>query len=262
MKDEKQSWSNYLSEVNYGDANDYPEYRVALEARDIEIDKIRDIAHKCEPYLKESYKAVKDRTYPRAVIKEKTRKFFGSDKYPPYSFRLQCLITGKCSTLIKEDDYPKYGILRSDTHNGGDFRSVMNIKNKLQVVIDYKTSQYEKINDRIHKIDQTINDTRLLLIINTKALWFQRYSEYLYSDEWSAIRNKALQKDNNKCLQCQSETALQVHHLTYENVGNETLEELITLCTSCHKNIHQIDYNDRLEIERICTEQRQLNKEL
>jgi hypothetical protein len=35
-----------------------------------------------------------------------------------------------------------------------------------------------------------------------------------------------------------SDTILNVHHNTYENVGNEALGDLVTLCCECHKHYH------------------------
>ncbi|MHA2066094.1 MAG: HNH endonuclease [Candidatus Thorarchaeota archaeon] len=51
---------------------------------------------------------------------------------------------------------------------------------------------------------------------------------------WKAIRQKILERDGNKCTECSSTDKLHVHHLTYENEGNEKPEDLITLCHSCH----------------------------
>lgn len=66
------------------------------------------------------------------------------------------------------------------------------------------------------------------------------YKKYLKSDYWKDIKEQVHKRDNYKCRLCNSENNLQVHHKTYEFLGNENLEELITLCKKCHFNIHKI----------------------
>lgn len=55
-----------------------------------------------------------------------------------------------------------------------------------------------------------------------------------YTTHFRAIRQQVLNRDGNKCTECGREQDLHAHHLTYENEGNEKLEDLITLCASCH----------------------------
>jgi 5-methylcytosine-specific restriction endonuclease McrA len=60
---------------------------------------------------------------------------------------------------------------------------------------------------------------------------------YLKSYEWSNKRNEVLKRDNNKCVCC-SGNATQVHHITYNDVYREKLEQLISVCKECHAKIH------------------------
>ena len=55
-----------------------------------------------------------------------------------------------------------------------------------------------------------------------------------YGKHWRTIRVAALERDGNRCVECDDSCNLHIHHLTYENEGNEKLDELITLCGSCH----------------------------
>lgn len=32
---------------------------------------------------------------------------------------------------------------------------------------------------------------------------------------------------------------LQIHHIHYNNIGNEKMEDLVTLCINCHAEIHK-----------------------
>jgi len=66
------------------------------------------------------------------------------------------------------------------------------------------------------------------------------YKAYLYSEKWKKKRKKILKRDNFTCQDCGSKNHLQVHHLTYKNIGNERLNELITVCAHCHKKRHNL----------------------
>lgn len=69
----------------------------------------------------------------------------------------------------------------------------------------------------------------------------QQYHEYLQSEEWKQKREKRKCADLYECAICGSQTALNVHHLNYDNVGNEDIEtDLITLCHKCHAMLHRI----------------------
>lgn len=64
------------------------------------------------------------------------------------------------------------------------------------------------------------------------------YEEYLKTPHWQKIRNQLL-GGKPKCLLCKSRKNLHIHHLTYENRGNEQLEDLAVLCRLCHFQIHR-----------------------
>jgi hypothetical protein len=65
-----------------------------------------------------------------------------------------------------------------------------------------------------------------------------RYGEYIKSDVWLEKRHRVWRRDGMRCVECGSAMNLQCHHLTYENLGNEPLQDLVTLCRSCHSEKH------------------------
>jgi hypothetical protein len=71
------------------------------------------------------------------------------------------------------------------------------------------------------------------------------YHTYIHSEQWRKKRLKRLKMDGFRCqfrvgkLQCTAKTHLEVHHLSYKNLGNERFKELITLCRLHHKRIHK-----------------------
>lgn len=74
----------------------------------------------------------------------------------------------------------------------------------------------------------------------------EKYKKYLKSDSWNLIRDIVIERDGCKCTRCGSVNILQVHHKTYKNIFNEIehLDDLITLCKSCHYDEH-IDISNK-----------------
>lgn len=66
----------------------------------------------------------------------------------------------------------------------------------------------------------------------------RQYELYQKSPEWKATRERRKRMDNFTCQKCGAHELLQVHHLTYEHLGNELMEDLITLCRDCHHKEH------------------------
>ncbi len=64
------------------------------------------------------------------------------------------------------------------------------------------------------------------------------YIEYLKSDEWKERRKYLMELAGGSCSKC-GEKATQLHHLNYDNLGDEELEvDVIALCKDCHEEIH------------------------
>lgn len=61
---------------------------------------------------------------------------------------------------------------------------------------------------------------------------------YMASPEWKAKRKEKLQEVGQRCQGCSSDERLEVHHLTYERLGHERLEDLMVLCHTCHAAEH------------------------
>ena len=62
------------------------------------------------------------------------------------------------------------------------------------------------------------------------------YQTYLQSPEWQAKRQDKLESCQHKC-ECEGgcyREATQIHHLHYETLGNEDLQDLQALCAKCH----------------------------
>jgi hypothetical protein len=90
------------------------------------------------------------------------------------------------------------------------------------------------------------------------GLTIKQYDQYLAMPHWQLLRNRRLEEQRDKhgfnfCERCQKkapeqvtrETALHVHHLTYERLGEELHQDLQIICRKCHEPEHGHDRKDR-----------------
>ena len=66
------------------------------------------------------------------------------------------------------------------------------------------------------------------------------YHTYIASREWrqNPVRLAELEASGFRCRLCNgdgTDSALEVHHRTYANLGNEQPNDLTTLCRRCHR---------------------------
>jgi 5-methylcytosine-specific restriction endonuclease McrA len=64
------------------------------------------------------------------------------------------------------------------------------------------------------------------------------YDAYLRSPEWQRKRRHALERADHRCEACGNREQLDVHHMTYENRGQELPSDLVVFCRSCHDQWH------------------------
>lgn len=64
--------------------------------------------------------------------------------------------------------------------------------------------------------------------------------DYPREDEWQALREAVLERDNHRCQGCGTDDAeLHAHHIVPLGCGGtNTLRNLITLCQQCHGRVH------------------------
>lgn len=74
------------------------------------------------------------------------------------------------------------------------------------------------------------------------------YKEYIKSDKWKRIRAWILIFWDHRCAVCNSKESVNVHHRTYERLGNELTTDCIVLCDDCHKLHHNFTGNFLTEI--------------
>lgn len=85
--------------------------------------------------------------------------------------------------------------------------------------------EHQTVKDYVHKQEQT------------KELFDKE--AYLQSMEWRLKRVSVLQRDGYQCQICFTIDNLNVHHITYDNLGREPLSDLVTLCECHHTELHE-----------------------
>jgi len=68
------------------------------------------------------------------------------------------------------------------------------------------------------------------------------YQTYIKSSKWkeNQARKNVLHSDHYQCRMCGNSDTIEVHHITYKNLGNEHTEDLTTLCRDCHEYTHKM----------------------
>ena len=92
-------------------------------------------------------------------------------------------------------------------------------------------------------IDLNLQPSSNLMFISAEAK-----AAYLQSPEWHILKNQRLIIANYKCECCGATTQLECHHITYERLTREHIEDLVILCggsNGCHQKIHNLLGYDR-----------------
>lgn len=73
--------------------------------------------------------------------------------------------------------------------------------------------------------------------------WYRNV--YLLSEHWDKLRESKL-KINPCCELCGKKKRLDVHHVRYKNIYDVTVEDLQTLCRTCHRKFHKKKNQNKL----------------
>ena len=74
---------------------------------------------------------------------------------------------------------------------------------------------------------------------------------YMLSEEWQKLRTLVFIRDDHTCQSCGSTSSLNCHHTDYSMLGAESLDQLTTLCTTCHTALRKRLGYDRTTIYQI-----------
>jgi 5-methylcytosine-specific restriction endonuclease McrA len=63
---------------------------------------------------------------------------------------------------------------------------------------------------------------------------------------YKELRKGALERARHRCERCGAAAALQLHHLHYDSLGHEGLDDVVILCDSCHSSeTHRLEARRR-----------------
>lgn len=74
------------------------------------------------------------------------------------------------------------------------------------------------------------------------------YEQLLNTPQWRRFRHRILRRDRNECVRCHSRNRLEVHHVRYRYYTHLRRyavpwdypeNELLSLCTNCHEQVHR-----------------------
>jgi hypothetical protein len=80
------------------------------------------------------------------------------------------------------------------------------------------------------------------------------YRAYLRSNAWAMRKNQYYKRFNRQCAACGSWKRIQLHHVSYDNLGHEPDQDLVPLCYRDHRNAHQAHHSGRFRDLREATE--------
>ena len=62
----------------------------------------------------------------------------------------------------------------------------------------------------------------------------------LDSEQYDTLRNQVLRRDGWRCQSCGTMSNLEVHHKEFRSqAGDDSEQNLITLCSACHASVHE-----------------------
>lgn len=82
-----------------------------------------------------------------------------------------------------------------------------------------------------------------------RQLGYKDYDDYLLSPAWSDVKRRYRASDMPQMCACGATKGLQMHHKTYERVGQERLEDLAVMCKTCHRDLHIIEARGEIGLD-------------
>ena len=105
---------------------------------------------------------------------------------------------------------------------------------------DFKKDNYPKrrYKPRKHYLDDVdIPDTNCNADFSRDS-----YIDHLMSDKWKQTKLKRLLIDDFECQQCNKPITAETshcHHITYQNLRDEGMKDMVSVCPQCHNDIHK-----------------------
>lgn len=98
-----------------------------------------------------------------------------------------------------------------------------------------------------HRFNDRLNDR---IRAKCQSYGFASYQDYLASERWTAFRTRAMHHWGYKCLLCQR-TPIMMHHTSYARICDESVTDVIPLCKTHHRAIHEYHRRTMTGVSRI-----------
>ena len=72
------------------------------------------------------------------------------------------------------------------------------------------------------------------------SAWRAEHQRYLATPQWGRLRASVLQRAAGICEGCRTRRATQVHHLHYRRWQREMLFDLVAVCDTYHRSVHDV----------------------
>ena len=95
---------------------------------------------------------------------------------------------------------------------------------------------------RKYKPKQYLSDIDIPNTYQNQDFSRDTYVEHLMSEKWKQTKLTRLLIDDFKCKQCNKPITAETshcHHITYQNLGNEGMKDVVSVCPQCHNDIHE-----------------------
>jgi len=100
-------------------------------------------------------------------------------------------------------------------------------------------SKLESHEREVKRVEKILSVSNWIIIKNSIKKDFKGFKDL----EWLNLQRQVFERDNFKCRHCKGKSKsyeLHGHHLIHrENGGEDTLENVVTLCKTCHVNYHK-----------------------
>ncbi len=72
------------------------------------------------------------------------------------------------------------------------------------------------------------------ILMTTRPANFD-YQTYLASREWALLKEQVRERCDGWCEHCSAGPYQDTHHVTYERIGHEKIDDLMAVCRPCHE---------------------------
>lgn len=95
-------------------------------------------------------------------------------------------------------------------------------------------------------LDYTYQDTWDRRFKNLKGM---SYQDYLKSDHWKGVKEKASKRENYKRCECCGDYKVELHHRSYKSIlTKDELRNIIALCREHHQEVHDLAKDEQISV--------------